>query len=337
MTTLSTTKSPDPFDFSHRGRDYVVTSDDEIAIVDEGTGRTLEGRKWQSGLHQAVEAKERVPITDETGEAARITVQTFFRRYQHLAGMSGTAMPTASEFRKTYGLRVTAIPTNRRCIRRGLTPKIFATQNAKWNAIVPEIVRLHQAGRAILIGTPSVEASQALGVRLLECGLECQILNALFHEQEGEIVAQAGQPGRITIATNMAGRGTDIHLHDDVRASGGLHVIATELHSNRRIERQLIGRAAQQGDPGSFQFWLSLEDELFRFLPIPKRQQLQSRARPGSAGELPVNWLRFFRRIQQAIERRDRKHRRQLLQQERTREKTCVAMGLDPYLEVADS
>jgi preprotein translocase subunit SecA len=187
-----------------------------------------------------------------------------------------------------------------------------------------------------LIGTPSVDASEALGERLLERGLDCQILNALFHEQEAEIIAQAGQPGRITIATNMAGRGTDIHLHEDVRACAGLHVIATELHTNRRIDRQLIGRAARQGDPGSFQFWLSLEDELFRFLPRLKRQVLVSKAKPTASGELSAGWLRLFRRLQKTIEVRECKQRRQLLQQERTREKTCLAMGLDPYLEVAD-
>jgi preprotein translocase subunit SecA len=319
-----------------RGRDYVVTPDEEISIVDEGTGRTLEGRKWQAGLHQAIEAKEKVPITDETGEAARITIQTFFRKYQHLAGMSGTAMPTAGEFRKTYGLRVTSIPTNRRCIRQGLATRVFLTQRDKWNSMIPDIERRHSAGRAILIGTPSVDASEALGERLLERGLDCQILNALFHEQEAEIIAQAGQPGRITIATNMAGRGTDIHLHEDVRACAGLHVIATELHTNRRIDRQLIGRAARQGDPGSFQFWLSLEDELFRFLPRLKRQVLVSKAKPTASGELSAGWLRLFRRLQKTIEVRECKQRRQLLQQERTREKTCLAMGLDPYLEVAD-
>lgn len=320
-----------------KGRDYVITSDKEIAIVDEGTGRTLEGRKWQAGLHQAVEAKEGVPISDETGEAARITVQTFFRKYRYLAGMSGTATPTAREFRKTYGLSVTTIPTNRRCIRIGIKPRLFASQEAKRAALIPDIERLHRAGRAILIGTPSVEASHSLGRSLNERGLACQILNALFHEKEAEIIAEAGQPGRITIATNMAGRGTDILLHDDVRACGGLHVIATELHTNRRIDRQLIGRAARQGDPGSYQFWLSLEDDLFRYLPDRKRKALIGRARSNSQGELPSTWIRLFRRTQRIIEARERKHRRELLQQEKSREKSCQAMGLDPYLEIAEN
>ena len=317
-----------------RGRDYVVNADDEITIVDEGTGRTLDGRKWQAGLHQAVESKENVPITAETGEAARVTVQTFFRQYEHLAGMTGTGLPARREFQKTYHLGTTVIPTHRPCIRHGLPSRVFATQAAKLVSLIPEIERLHRAGRAILIGTPSVHASESLGQSLRERGIKCHILNALFLEQEAEIVSQAGQPGRVTIATNMAGRGTDITLHDDVRANGGLHVIATEMHSSRRIDRQLIGRAARQGDPGSFQFWLSLEDELFRFLKPAELKQLQSRARSNSHGELPRSWLRSFHRTQHTIEARDLKHRNQQLQQEKSRAKMCQAMGLDPYLEL---
>jgi preprotein translocase subunit SecA len=319
-----------------RGRDYVITKDEEIAIVDEGTGRVLEGRKWQAGLHQAIEAKESVPITAETGEAARITVQTFFRRYENIAGMTGTGIQAAREFHSTYGLGVTTIPTHRPCIREGLQPRIFVTQDAKRKALVPEIVRLHQAGRAVLIGTPSVEASEILGKDLRARDIDCQILNALFHEVEAEIVSQAGQPGRITIATNMAGRGTDILLHDDVRRNGGLHVIATEMHTNRRIDRQLVGRAARQGDPGSYQFWLSLEDELFRYLKTEKLDRMRVKAIPDAEGELPLRWIRKFRHTQRMIENHERKQRKQLLKQERTREKMCKAMGLDPYLELAE-
>lgn len=319
-----------------RGRDYVISKKEEIAIVDESTGRTLEGRKWQMGLHQAIESKESVPITEETGEAARITVQTFFRRYENIAGMTGTAIQAAREFQHTYGLGVTTIPTHRPCIREGLPPRIFATQDAKRKALIPEIERHYLAGRAVLIGTPSVEASQALGKAMKARGIDCQILNALFLEAEAEIVADAGQPGRITIATNMAGRGTDIHLHDEVRKNGGLHVIATEMHTNRRIDRQLVGRAARQGDPGSFQFWLSLEDELFRYLKTEKMDRIRDRARPNSEGELPRSWLQFFRRTQRTIESQERKHRKQLLKQEKSREKMCRAMGLDAYLELAE-
>ena len=319
-----------------RGRDYVITKEEEIAIVDEGTGRVLEGRKWQAGLHQAIEAKESAPITAETGEAARITVQTFFRRYENIAGMTGTGIQAAREFQNTYGLGVTTIPTHRPCIREGLSPRIFTTQDAKRKALVPEIVRLHQSGRAVLIGTPSVEASEILGNDLRARDIDCQILNALFHETEAEIVSQAGQPGRITIATNMAGRGTDILLHDDVRKNGGLHVNATEMHTNRRIDRQLVGRAARQGDPGSYQFWLSLEDELFRYLKLEKLERLRAKAIPDAEGELPPGWIRTFRHTQRVIENHERKQRKQLLKQERSREKMCKAMGLDPYLELAE-
>ena len=319
-----------------KGRDYVITKKQEIAIVDESTGRTLEGRKWQAGLHQAIESKEKVPITEETGEAARITVQTFFRRYEHIAGMTGTGIQAAREFKHTYGLGVTVIPTHRPCIRRGLPPRVFATQEAKRKAVVPEIVRLHKEGRAILIGTPSVEASEVLGKALRDLNINCQILNAHFDEVEAEIVAQAGQPGRITIATNMAGRGTDILLHDDVRKNGGLHVIATEMHTNRRIDRQLVGRAARQGDPGSYQFWLSLEDELFRYLPVKKLERLQSRAKANGSGELSRSWMRTFQRTQRVIESQERKHRKLLLKQEKSREKMCKSMGLDAYLELAE-
>lgn len=319
-----------------RGRDYVITKKQEVAIVDESTGRVLDGRKWQAGLHQAIESKETVPTTAETGEAARITVQTFFRRYENLAGMTGTGIQAAREFQHTYGLGVTTIPTNRPCIRQGFPPRIFATQDAKRQALVPEIDRLYRAGRAVLIGTPSVEASEVLGKALRELGIDCQILNALFDDVEAEIVAEAGQPGRITIATNMAGRGTDIHLHDDVRKNGGLHVIATEMHTNRRIDRQLVGRSARQGDPGSYQFWLSLDDELFRYLTMEKRKRLKSSANPDKTGELSVRWIHTFRRLQRVIENQERKYRKQLLKQEKSREKMCNAMGLDPYLELPE-
>jgi preprotein translocase subunit SecA len=319
-----------------RGRDYLINKDEEVAIVDEGTGRTLEGRKWQAGLHQAIEAKENVPITAETGEAARITVQTFFRRYENIAGMTGTGIQAGREFHHTYGLNVTTIPTHRPCIREGLPPRIFANQEAKRQALVPEIERLYQAGRAVLIGTPSVEASEALGRALKSREIDCLILNALFHEAEAEIISQAGQPGRITIATNMAGRGTDILLHEDVRKNGGLHVIATEMHTNRRIDRQLVGRAARQGDPGSYQFWLSLDDELFRYMRTEHLNKLKAKANSVGTLELPGRWIRTFRRTQRIIESQERKHRKQLLKMEKSREKMCRAMGLDPYLELPE-
>ncbi len=317
-------------------RDYIVV-DDEVAIVDESTGRQMEGRKWQDGLHQAVEAKEAVPLSPQTGSGARITIQTLFRRYEHLAGMTGTAATARREFKRVYERKVTVIPTHKRCRRAGLPTRIFATQAAKREAVLGEIVRLVAEKRAVLIGTPSVFASQALSERLGQEGLAHSVLSAVHHEQEAKIVEKAGLPGRITIATNMAGRGTDILLHDMVREAGGLHVIATEMHSSKRIDRQLIGRAARQGDPGSYQFFLSLEDELLSVLPPAKLRRLQSRARGGSTGELSSAWLRLFHRTQRRLEKLHIKQRKQMLKQEQEQLKKYNRMGLDPFLELVES
>jgi preprotein translocase subunit SecA len=319
----------------HRDRDYVVV-DDEVAIVDESTGRVMEGRKWQDGLHQAVEAKELLPITAATGQAARITVQSLFREYNHLAGMTGTAVQARRELKKTYQLKVTPIPTHRPCIRRGLPPRIFASMQAKRNAVAAEIEALHLSQRAVLVGTPSVDASEALSALLHERDIPHQVLNARYHEQEAEIVKLAGQPGKVTIATNMAGRGTDIILHDTVRDRGGLHVIATEMHSSARIDRQLVGRAARQGDPGSFRFFLSLEDELLRCLKAQVRERAVQRATPDASGELPPTWLAFFKKTQRLLEKLHGKNRRDLLRQEKQRLQTYERMGLDPYLDLTE-
>ncbi len=319
-----------------RDRDYVIV-DNKVVIVDEGTGRVMDGRKWQDGLHQAIEAKEMVPITAATGEAARITVQSFFRQYTHLAGMTGTALQAASELRRTYRLKVTRIPTNRPCIRRGMTPRFFTTQDAKRNAIVDAIQELRAAGRSILVGTPSVEASEALGLLLKDRLVPHQILNARYHEQEAEIVSDAGHAGHVTIATNMAGRGTDILLEEDVRRAGGLHVIATEMHSSKRIDRQLVGRSARQGDPGSYQFFLSLEDELLRCREPREVARKRRVALPDRYGELGRTWLRYFRRVQNFLERMHRRQRKHLLKQERHRLEQYENMGLDPYLELTES
>lgn len=316
-------------------KDYVV-HEDKITIVDEGTGRMMDGRKWQDGLHQAVEAKEHVTITAATGQAARVTVQSFFQNYLHVGGMTGTAWQVRGELWRTFRTRVTVIPTHRRCIRKGLATRVFRTQLDKMHAIVAEIERLRAAGRSILVGTPSVGRSEMLGGLLREKGIEHNILNALYHEQEAEIVSMAGQPGRVTIATNMAGRGTDIKLDPSVKAAGGLHVIATEMHSSKRIDRQLIGRAARQGDPGGFQFFLSLEDELLRCLDQQKVARMRARARANSNGELSRSWLGFFQRTQQFLERQHYKQRKTLLKAEKTRNEQYKKMGLDPCLEMTE-
>lgn len=316
-------------------RDYVIV-EDEIVIVDESTGRMMDGRKWQEGLHQAIEAKEQLTITPKTQSAAQITVQRFFRQYTHLAGMTGTGVQVAGELNRTYKLHVTVVPTHRPCLRQGLPARVFATREAKLHAVAVEIDILVKAGRAVLVGTPSVEASERLSVLLRELDVDHQILNARFHKIEADIVSQAGQRGRVTIATNMAGRGTDIKLDPDVAASGGLHVIATEMHSSYRIDRQLVGRSARQGDPGTFQFFLSLEDELLLCLPSPRLKEIRRRASPDAQGELPARWLKLFQRTQRLLERQHAKQRRAMLKAEQKRTETYEKMGLDPYLEMTE-
>jgi len=319
-----------------RDRDYVIV-DDKIMIVDEGTGRIMDGRKWQDGLHQAIEAKELVPITAATGEAARITVQSFFRNYTNLCGMTGTALPARRELKKTYKLKVSKIPTNKKCVRKGKSVRIFKTQDAKRQAIAESIEKMVAAGRCILVGTPSVEASEAIAVVLKERNIDASILNAKYHEQEAKIVEQAGGPGKVTIATNMAGRGTDIILEKAVRDAGGLHVIATEIHSSTRIDRQLVGRAARQGDPGSYQFFLSMEDELLRCREPAEVRRRQGLAIPNRNGELGRTWHQYFKKVQKFLVKNHRKQRKNLLKQERMRLEQYENMGLDPYLELTES
>lgn len=320
----------------HKDRDYVIAENKEITIVDESTGRMMEGRRWQDGLHQAIEAKEMVPITASTGQAARITVQSYFREYKYLSGMTGTAYQVRRELNRVYGLKVTVIPTHRPCLRKGLPPRIFKTLESKYRAVADSIVEMRDQGRAVLVGTPSVEKSELLGEMLRDKGIPHHILNAKYHAQEAEIVSLAGQTQRVTIATNMAGRGTDIHLDETVTKAGGLHVIATEMHSSRRIDRQLIGRAARQGDQGTYQFFLSLEDELLRCLSPRRRQAAIRRAIANSKGELSRSWLRYFERTQRFLERMHGKQRRDVLKREQYRTEYSNKMGLDPFLEMTD-
>lgn len=317
-------------------RDYVVV-DNEISIVDEGTGRIMEGRKWQDGLHQSVEAKELVPITAASGEAARITVQNFFRLYTYISGMTGTAVQCASEIRKVYGLKVSAIPTHRPCIRETVTPRVFGSNEAKWRAIIDDIDQLVKDGRAVLIGTPSVDASETLGRMMRDRGIPHNILNAKYLEEEADIISKAGDCGKVTVATNMAGRGTDIKLTDELTKAGGLHVIATEMHSSKRIDRQLVGRSARQGDPGSCQFYLSLEDELLRVLTPEKLQSLRGQASPNKHGELNGAWLSLFQKTQRKLERLHYKQRKDMMKQDKHRTESYRRMGLDPCLELTEN
>ena len=246
-----------------RDVEYVVM-DNKVKIVDEGTGRILEGRRYSDGLHQAIEAKESVKVEAATQTFATITLQNYFRMYEKLAGMTGTAETEAGEFWEIYKLDVCVIPTNRPVIRDDKEDLVYKTVREKYKAVIDEIQRLHDAGRPVLVGTTSVEISELLSQMLKMRKLDHNVLNAKYHAREAEIVAQAGQSGTITIATNMAGRGTDIKLSDEVKAAGGLAIIGTERHESRRVDRQLRGRAGRQGDPGSSQFYVSLEDTLMR-------------------------------------------------------------------------
>ncbi|MEQ1862686.1 MAG: prepilin peptidase [Chthoniobacteraceae bacterium] len=272
-------------EFFHRGKQYVV-ADSEIVIVDEYTGRLMPQRTWREGLHQAVEAKEGLTVTAPAETLARLSFQRYFRFYRRLSGLSGTLAEAASELWHVYGAALVRIPTHRPCIRERLPDRIFATQPEKWEAIEADIAARHPRRQPLLIGTRSIAASEALAARLAERGLDFQLLNATRHSEEAEIIARAGEVARITIATNMAGRGTDIKLAPEVLALGGLHVILTEIHDAGRIDRQLVGRAARQGDPGSAQAFASLDDELAtRHLPAWLRQQSASalaRSVPGA-------------------------------------------------------
>jgi preprotein translocase subunit SecA len=246
-----------------RDRDYLV-KDGEVIIVDEFTGRTMQGRRWSDGLHQAVEAKEGVKVQQEQKTIATITVQNYFRQYHKLAGMTGTALTEAEEFHKIYGLDVVVIPTHRAMVRTDSPDLIYKTEQSKFEAVIDQIVEMNKERRPVLVGTVSVEKSERLARMLEKRGVKHNVLNAKQHEREAAIVAEAGQPSAVTIATNMAGRGTDIVLGKGVTEVGGLHIIGTERHESRRIDNQLRGRAGRQGDPGSSRFFISLEDDLMK-------------------------------------------------------------------------
>ncbi|WP_213974796.1 preprotein translocase subunit SecA [Tepidanaerobacter acetatoxydans] len=244
-------------------RDYVV-KDGQVIIVDEFTGRLMFGRRYSDGLHQAIEAKEGVKVENESKTLATITFQNYFRMYKKLAGMTGTAVTEEEEFRGIYGLDVVVIPTNKPMIRTDYPDAVYKTEKGKFSAVVEEIQECHREGRPVLVGTISIEKSELLSSMLKRKGIPHQVLNAKYHEKEAQIIAQAGQKGAVTIATNMAGRGTDIVLGEGVAELGGLHIIGTERHESRRIDNQLRGRSGRQGDPGSSRFYISLEDDLMR-------------------------------------------------------------------------
>ena len=246
-----------------RDQDYVV-KDDEVLIVDEFTGRIMPGRRYSDGLHQAIEAKEHVKVKRESKTLATITFQNLFNKYEKKSGMTGTALTEEKEFREIYGMDVVEIPTNKPVIRQDLDDAVYKTQKEKYRAVCDAVEEAHAKGQPVLVGTITIEVSELLSGMLKRRGVQHNVLNAKFHEMEAEIVAQAGQHGAVTIATNMAGRGTDIKLDDAARKAGGLKIIGTERHESRRIDNQLRGRAGRQGDPGESRFYISLEDDLMR-------------------------------------------------------------------------
>ena len=272
-----------------RDKDYVV-KDDQVLIVDEFTGRIMPGRRYSDGLHQAIEAKEHVKVKRESKTLASITFQNFFNLFDKKCGMTGTALTEETEFREIYGMDVVVIPTNRPVIRKDLQDAVYKTKREKLNAIVNAVEEAHATGQPVLVGTITIEASEELSRMLTKRGIQHKVLNAKFHELEAEIVADAGVHGAVTIATNMAGRGTDIKLDDEARVAGGLKIIGTERHESRRIDNQLRGRSGRQGDPGESKFYISLEDDLMRLfgserlismfntLGIPEGQEIEHKA-----------------------------------------------------------
>jgi preprotein translocase subunit SecA len=307
---------------------YIVAQG-KVQIVDEYTGRVMPDRSWEGGLHQLIEAKEKCAITERNQTLARITYQRFFRRYLHLCGMTGTAVEVSGELRAVYGLRVVRMATNRPLKRTNCGTRIFPTAALKWNAVVETVKEAARSRRAVLIGTRSIDASEHLERLLVREGLRPVILNARQDHREAEIVAGAGQPGRVTVATNMAGRGTDILLQSEVREIGGLHVVLTEFHESRRIDHQLFGRAGRQGDPGSFESIVSLDDELF--------QRFAGRQALGTAVWLlrhakqvpPILGYFFKARSQSAAERAHACARRITLSEDHRSNKTLGFSGFE--------
>jgi preprotein translocase subunit SecA len=318
----------------HLNRQYVVR-DGEIVIVDEFTGRLAEGRKWRDGIHQAIEAKENLTeVEGAGGTAARITIQDLFLRYKQLAGMTGTAATSAKELRRIYKTPVVQVPTNRPPKRKKLADAVHKDMMSKFQAIVSEVKSVHAVGRPVLIGTRSIDKSNILADMIRKEGLEVQVLNANEVEREADIVARAGQMGQITVATNMAGRGTDVKLENEVRELGGMMVICTELHDAARIDRQLIGRCGRQGDPGTYRQYLSMDDDILRngFGSKVAERMAKLDAQSGSLSK----YAGKFKIAQRKVERKHFRDRMALMHHERERTKIQREMGQDPYLDSAE-
>jgi len=315
-------------------KNYAIR-DGKIVIIDEFTGRPAEGRQWQQGIHQSVEAKEGVEITPATRQAARVTVQNFFCKYRYLAGMTGTAWTSRREFSMVYKKSVRRIRTNRPVQRETWPVKVYGDFFSKMNAVRDEIGHVINQGRAVLIGTRSVAKSELLSKLLTDRKVIHKVLNARHLESEAEIVAAAGQPQSVTVATNMAGRGTDIKLHDVVRNHGGLHVILTEIHESQRIDWQLIGRGSRQGDPGSYRIFVALDDEILEMGLGPSRAKRLRHKYKGSL-EVTRSAFNYFRLAQRKAERKHLVDRMILLKQDKERQEHLFETGQDPYLDVVE-
>ena len=308
--------------------DYVV-KDGEVFIVDEFTGRIMDGRRFSDGLHQAIEAKERVEIKSDNKTMATVTYQNFFRMYEKLSGMTGTAKTEENEFEQTYNMNVVQIPTNKPVIRADLNDKVYATEKEKFNAVVEEIIKVHSTGQPMLIGTATVEKSEILSDLLTKRGLKHEILNAKNNKMEAEIVAKAGMIGNITIATNMAGRGTDIKLgngdkeiEEQVKKLGGLYVLGTERHESRRIDNQLRGRSGRQGDSGVSRFYVSIEDEIIKLYGGSAIKKLSKKLKPDEHGALSSRALtRAIENAQKGIEGKNFEQRKDVLKYDNVIEK----------------
>lgn len=318
----------------HLDQHYAIV-EGKVVIIDPFTGRPAEGRQWQGGLHQAIEAKEGLEISPDNRSAARVTIQNLFLRYEHFTGMTGTAWPSRREFRRVYRKSVVRIPTHRPVQRVQLPSQVFVREDQKWDAIMQEIIAMLSAGRSVLVGTRNVEASEVLSTRLTQHEIAHQVLNARHIQREAGIVAEAGQVGRVTVATNMAGRGTDIKLAPEVIEAGGLHVILSEMHESSRIDWQLIGRGCRQGDPGSFRIFVSLDDELLR-AAYQRQGHDRIRQKHPATGQLSPRKLQLFQRAQSLVERRHLSERVVLLRQQRDHRKQCQETGQDPYLSFVE-
>ncbi len=316
----------------HMDQHYVVR-EGKIVIVDESTGRIAEGRRWSKGIHQSIEAKEKLEIEIQTSNAAQITIQQLVNRYPQVAGMTGTAVECRREFKRVYKSATERISTNRPSRREALPTRFFATKDEKWSAIVDEINEVASTGRPVLIGTRTIENSELLSGLLHEAGIGHVVLNARHVEHEAGIVAQAGQPGRVTVATNMAGRGTDIKLADEVVELGGLHVICAELHDSARIDRQLYGRCGRQGDPGTTRLFISADDPL---LEQAYGRRRAARMRNVSRWRQPEWWIRRFQKAQQKVEHEQFRQRQIMMHSQKENFKLLRESGRDPYLDVAE-